>query len=286
MKVESFRILGREIQKDSYGLNNRKKSVYTEYYTTGTNNGKLYRVSEPCFEEGNPVWAATYAYDTYGRPSTVITPAGTTSYTYDGLTTIITSPGDTVSTTMNSTGLAQSITTNGKTVSYTYYSTGAVKTATPQGGQPISMEYDIQGNHTKLTDPDAGVIESFYNGFGELVWTKQNVHHRADSVHLSSDTVLVTHNYAPTTGLLQSIVRTGKSTETTLYTYDPVHKSRVVGIEIPGQHKQSFSYDDHGRVTNVREEVGTKVFERSTEYNAFGRPRREIYPSGYYVLNC
>ncbi|NLO69905.1 MAG: hypothetical protein GX102_02920 [Porphyromonadaceae bacterium] len=39
-------------------------------------------------------------------------------------------------------------------------------------------------------------------------------------------------------------------------------------------------------MTNVREEIGTKVFERSTEYNAFGRPRREIYPSGYYVLNC
>ena len=138
---------------------------------------------------------------------------------------------------------------------------------------------------TKLTDPDAGVIESFYNGFGELVWTKQNVHHRADSAQLSSDTVLITHNYAPTTGLLQSIVRTGKSTETTLYTYDPVHKSRIVGIEIPGQHKQTFSYDAHGRMTKVREEIGTKVFERSAEYNAFGRPRKETYPSGYYVLN-
>lgn len=104
-------------------------------------------------------------------------------------------------------------------------------------------------NINKLTDPDAGVIETKYNGFGELVEEKQKVH--------SNNFLVTTHHFEPTTGQLNSINRNG---EITSYSYDP--QNRVDNIEIAGQHKQVFSYDAFDRVTNIREEIGTKVLNR------------------------
>ena len=75
------------------------------------------------------------------------------SYSYSGLTTQVTSPNTTTVTVENALGETVSQTTNGKKVSYTYYASGAVKAATPEGGAPISMEYDLVGNRTKLTEP-------------------------------------------------------------------------------------------------------------------------------------
>ncbi|MEA4935861.1 MAG: hypothetical protein VB102_04365, partial [Paludibacter sp.] len=38
-------------------------------------------------------------------------------------------------------------------------------------------------------------------------------------------------------------------------------------------------------MTNIREEIGTKVLDRGTEYDALGRVKKETYPSGYYTVN-
>jgi RHS repeat-associated protein len=152
-----------------------------------------------------------------------------------------------------------------------------IKTATPAGGQALSMEYSLHGKRTKLTDPDAGTIETKYNGFGELVEEKQKI-------HSASAWITTTNNYAPTTGLLQSIVRNG---ETTTYAYDSSlgHPGRIQSITLAGQHKQSFTYDDLGRTVNVKEEFDGQACNLGTEYDALGRVKKEIYPSGYYTLN-
>jgi hypothetical protein len=115
------REIRREIRRDSKGLNNKDIYVKTEYLTTGTSTGKVYRVSEPYFSTSSPnSWAATYTYDIYGRTATVTTPMWTTSYGYNSLTATVTTPESTKSTTLNSSGLTQSSTVNGKTVNYTY----------------------------------------------------------------------------------------------------------------------------------------------------------------------
>jgi YD repeat-containing protein len=67
------------------------------------------------------------------------------------------------------------VTNNGKVVTYEYYPSGLVKKCYPYGElsenvQPLQMEYDLQGNRTKLIDPDAGTVVSKYNGLGELQW--------------------------------------------------------------------------------------------------------------------
>jgi RHS repeat-associated protein len=266
---------GREIRNESYGLNQKKIWVDTEYNT----KGQLYRISEPYFANGARTWAATHTYDNYGRIKQTVTPMGTTAYTYSGLTTTVASPAGTSSTETNAAGLVLSQTTNGKKVNFIHYASGLVKRATPESGSAVSMEYDLQGNRTKLTDPDAGIVESQYNGFGELLWERQKVHN-------ANSYVTATYRYAQT-GLLDSIVRQGNTTETTVYSYDgnSGRPRRIKSIEIPGQHKQSFSYDAYDRIINMKEEFDGKIFNQSTTYDVFGRIKRATYPSGYYTDN-
>ncbi|WP_158648321.1 FG-GAP-like repeat-containing protein, partial [Candidatus Symbiothrix dinenymphae] len=185
--------LGRELRSESYGLSKKKIWVDTEYNT----KGQVYRVSEPYFDTGTKTWASTYSYNIYGMIDSIVTPMGTTNYAYLGFTTIVTTPTDTKETTINAAGLVVSETTNEKTVNFTHYASGLVKTATPEGdpklNHELSMEYDLQGNRTKLTDPDAGTITSKYDGWGQLTEEKQKIH--------DNSYVTTSYNYA-TSGLL------------------------------------------------------------------------------------
>lgn len=264
--------LGREVAVQSYGLNDKLVSVFTEY----NGKGQKWRVSEPTFDAVANTWATEYIYDTYGRVESVKTLMGTTRYAYDKRNTTVTTPDGTTTTVLNAEGLTESVTTNGKKVSYSYYASGLPKTTTPEGGEKLEMSYDLQGNRIKLKDPDAGVIRSYYNGFGELVWTKQKVHTAGDSI--------TTTNYYLDDGRLDKIDRNG---EVTSYTYDTDlrHKSRVKSISIAGGHTQSFTYDDFSRVTAVTEKLDGKSWTSQTEYTTYGQVKKEIYPSGYYTFN-
>ena len=258
--------MGKEICSQSYGRNGRLVSVFTEYDTAG----QKYRVSEPTFSSVADTWAATYSYDLFGRPIRVVTPMGNTTTSYTGMSITVNSPDGVTTTLKNTSGQTETVTTNGQSVSYTYHPDGNVASATPAGGEPITMEYDLQGNRIRLTDPDAGVVESYYNGFGDLLWERQKVH---------TDTWITTsHQYADN-GELQQIVR---GDETTSYLYDDHH--RVSSIEIAGKHKQSFCYDDKDQIVELKEEFDGKTFKQKTEYDFFGNVKKEIYPSGYYIL--
>ncbi len=262
-------ILGREMRTESYGLDESTKiCVDTEY----DSKGRLYRTSEPYFSGGSPTWAVTNSYDNYNRITSQQTTMGTVTTNYSGLTTTVTSPDGTKATTVNAAGETVTSTVNGKSVSYTYHPSGLTKTATPEGGIALSMEYDLQGNRTELVDPDAGTITSLYNGFGELVWEKQDIHD-------ADDQITTNYTYLPN-GLLSSISRNG---ETTNYTYDANY--RIESISIANQHSQTFVYDSFDRVTSMSENIQGDIFTTSTTYDDFGRVKKETYPSGFYITN-
>ena len=271
--------LGREIQKESYGLNNKKIIVNTQYYITGTDKGKVYRVSEPHFEGDSFNWAATNGYNpTYGYVEDVLTPLGTAHTALNNLTTTVTTPDGTTIITTNAAGQTLSTSKNGKTVNFAYYASGLVKSSTPEGGQPITMAYNPQGKRIKLIDPDAGFTRNEYNAWGELTKEVQKIHLNQDSI--------VTTNVYKADGRLESINRNG---EITTYTYDTNNKSRVNSIAIAGKHTQTFGFDDLDRVTSVTEDITannvTKSFTSRKEYDALGRIKKEIFPSGYYTVN-
>ena len=66
------------------------------------------------------------------------------------------------------------------------------RAATREGGQAVTMYYDLQGNRTKIIDPDAGTVRNEYNGFGELILEKQKLKAEQDSI-----TTLNTYEAAP-----------------------------------------------------------------------------------------
>ena len=258
----------RELGQKYYGLGGKEITSSKEYDA----KGRLYRISEPYFSGETVTWASTNYYDTYGRLQRSVTPLGTTSYSYSGLTTQVTAPNTTTVTVENALGETVSQTTNGKKVSYSYYASGAVKTATPEGGAPINMEYDLVGNRTKLTDPDAGVITTVYDAWGQLKSETQ-------SIHIGKSPVVTNYTYSK--GLLSKVDRQG---EITNYDYDS--NNRVSGIRMDGKHSQQFAYDRLDRVIKVVENIkNEKTYTTETVYDAFGRIKKEIYPDGYAVNN-
>ncbi|MCL1942160.1 MAG: hypothetical protein FWF54_01225, partial [Candidatus Azobacteroides sp.] len=260
---------GREIRNDSYGLNAKKIMVDTEYDA----KGQVYHVSEPYFENTAKTWAATYIYDDYGRIKSLTTSGGTTAYTYSGLTTTVASPSETRKTTVNSAGWVVEEETGGKKVNFTHYASGSVKTAVPQDGPAVAVEYDLQGNRTKITDPDAGIIETVYDGFGQLKSEKQQV-------HKAGTWITTAYEYLPS-GLLKQKTR---GTEITNYSYDG--NNRLIQTSIAGKHTQNFGYDWLDRIVQVTDVVeNNKTFVTGTEYDPLGRVKKETYPTGYYTWN-
>lgn len=260
--------LGREIQKDTYGLNDKKVTISTQYNP----DGSIYRVSEPKFGNEALTWARTYTYDSYRRPVSVETLMGTINTSYNGATTIVTSPDGVKETTVDEMGQIIVSKTNGKSVGYTYYPSGLMKTVLPEDRMPLSMEYDLQGNRTKLIDPDAGTVLSAYNAWGDILWDRQKV-------HLDKADIVTSYSYH-NNGLLQQISQNGR---TTVYTYD--NQQRLNSVNIVGEHQQEFVYDNFDRAIQLTENIKGQQFIRSTEYDLLGRVKKEIYPSGYYVVN-
>ncbi|MEA4936999.1 MAG: FG-GAP-like repeat-containing protein [Paludibacter sp.] len=268
-----YNAMGQEVMRQTVGLNNNNVYVHTLYRT----DGRVDKISDPTFESNaNAVtkWAQqnfVYNADPFKRVTSVTTSMGNVSYTY-GLTSTTIAPEGTKETTLNGAGQTVTSKVNGKSVAYTYWASGLAKTATPEGGSALLMEYNLQGNRIKLTDPDAGIVLSKYNGFGELIEEKQKIH---DSTQYA-----ITTNTYQANGLLDKIIRNG---ELTSYSYD--QEQKLIKIEISSTNKQEIGYDQFGRIINVKETVGDKIFESKKEFDFYGRIKKEIYPSGYFVTN-
>ncbi|MDR1730417.1 MAG: FG-GAP-like repeat-containing protein, partial [Prevotellaceae bacterium] len=264
----------REIRTDSYGLNRKKILVNTQY----NSKGKVSRIREPYFSDvyTPETWSVEYEYDEFGRPVQMKKPMGTVTTEYDKLTVTVKSPSDTAKTTINQAGWVVEKETNGKKVNFTHYASGLVKTATPEGGTgSIEMEYDLQGNRISIKDPDAGIMESRYDGFGQLSRSSQKVHTDAP------EEVKITYTYLAD-GRLNHTETAGKKTATVRYEYDANNRVQTISQE---DHKQTFTYDNLDRIIKVGEEIDSRSFEHQTSYDALGRVAREIYPTGYYTLN-
>lgn len=261
--------LGREVRKDYYGLENELRSIRTKY----DNKGRLYQVSEPHIGSAPSIWAVTYGYDNYGRKETVTTPSGITSYSYSGLKTTVSSPTGNSETTLNSAGKVIESKVNEKKVTYEYYPTGQIRKAIPEGGPAVEFEYDLLGNRTVIKDPDAGTITSEYNGYGQIL-------NKTHKIHTGQGDSITSYKYSAS-GLIEEVKVHGKITK---YEYDS--KNRIEKIEIPGEHEQSFMYDSNNRPIKITVTIdGSKTYDFKTEYDTYGRVKKEVYPSGFYVSN-
>lgn len=273
--------IGREVKRETKGLNDKTVRMYTTY----NNAGKVEKISNPTFNSyfdplSDP--CSAYFYNSvYGYIDSVANVNGTTRFVYDKLKQTIISPVGISVIKRNSCGQVINSNMNSESVDFVYYPSGLKKSSTPANGQSVTMEYNLQGNRTKITDPDGGVIESKYNGFGELEYEKQKIHNDTSEVVTS----YTYDNSVP--GLVKHINQNNK--ESVDFYYNSLFKNRIDSIEISGKHKKVFSYDNFNRAVAVKEYITengkTKSFEFTKDYDSNGKIKKEKYPSGYYTEN-
>lgn len=278
-----YNAVGKPLYKMKMGHNDRQ--IYTTY--TYYPNGAEKVVSEPYFSTDITTAASQaftsddatlYTYDEYNRPLRVENPEGITVYTYNGLNTTVNTPTVNKAVKLNSSGFTEyerigpalipiaripSFLSLYKSVSYTYYPTGQIKTATPDGGTAVTMEYDLQGNRTKLIDPDAGTITNTYNAFGQVLSRSQNIH--------NSTPVITTYSYESTNGRLLTETTVGDTAMTKTYTYDGIFKNNPYQIKYSVGEYMEYSYDEYGRLRKMCRRNADPMLIRMTDTYQYGK---------------
>ncbi len=256
---------GRELRKEVFGFNQQKIIIDTYYET----NGNLKKVSDPYYSGETPAYTF-YTFDEYGREIKKELPTGDViSSSYSGSDINIVAPNTNIRKSYNSMGEIVKSTDNisNQNVIYSYYPDGLLKSVKPSTGPPVLLEYDLQGNRTKITDADAGVITSKTNGFGDMIWKEDNKGKRTTYIYDSF-------------GRLKSETLSNESTINYSYT----QKNRIKSIS-DDNHAISYQYDTYGRLTQITESVGSEQHTSQIKYDAFGNVSKETYPSGFYITN-
>ena len=275
----------RETKRMTYGLD----VLQPIYQYTTYDDDKLGGKSLPTFstEWYNRKTKESYWYDNYGRVEKILTPSGFITYAYDGKKNKATGTDGMVTITeINDAGQTISVEkyfdkvgSTHKKVNYTYYPSGLIHTTTPDGGATVTMEYDLQGHRTKLTDPDAGETTTEYSAFGNI--TKET--------RKKGSKIITTRYYYLANGLLDRKQINNDLMQEYKYYYDTNILGRLKIINKCAQHNRHFYYDDanknYDRVVKVDETVGVKTYTTSYTHDSYGRQLTETFPTGYATTN-
>jgi RHS repeat-associated protein len=253
--VAYYDVLGREIRKGAKLFDGSMSNIQTDYNA----KGQAYRVSEP-FTSSPSLWNTT-TFDNYGRVLTFTPSVGaSSSYTYSGGVTTVTSNGRTyTTTTTNATGWAASKSDPGGTISYLYKPDGNVKQITAPGSVVTQMTYDAQGNQLTLVDPSAGTTTYTYCGAGEL---------KTQVTPLGTTT-----NYYLTDGRINYYTNPSGT-----YSFAYGTNKLVSAVTSPGSVTRSYTYYSNGKVDEISETIEAGQTNKvKFVYDSYGRVSSKIY---------
>ena len=154
---------------------------------------------------------------------------------------------------------------NGGTLNYTYYPDRQVKTITAPGSITTSMQYDVAGNQTQLTDPSAGTITYTYDGFRQLT-SQQNARSQTTQLTYYSD------------GRINQKISSAEGTTTYYYNLN----AQITSIlNSTTNIKKRFVYDHFGRDSIMVDSIpGTTKFTTKYSFDSYGRLDTITHPSG------
>jgi RHS repeat-associated protein len=214
--------------------------------------------------------STTYAYDNLGRVLSVATPwQATTKYSYHGNTVTVNAPG-TSSTSVNDAWGRPTAIVDGllHTTGYEYAYFGGLHIVRPPGNTPITTERDAFGRVIQETDPDRGLTNIVYDGFGERIGV-------TDGEHTES------YDYDV---LGRMVVKTDEAGQT-IWHYDNPQKGlgRLSDVVNPDGITRSYTYQGLGQggvgqVHSVQLTAGADSVTTTLDYDAFGRLATIAYP--------
>ncbi|MCK9618377.1 MAG: hypothetical protein M0R21_11155, partial [Lentimicrobiaceae bacterium] len=252
---------GQKVKENISGYMNATLTTTYSYYP----DGNLYTTLPPGYETPN-----IYVYYSDGRMHTLTGHNLNMQYSYSGSAVTVTDNISGTTQTRYSDALGNVTNVNGTmgNITYLYYASGKVKQITAVDNI-TAMTYDVFGNQLSLTDPDAGITNYRYNGFGELVYQKdakeQVINCTYDNAgritSKTGDNIDITCSYNETPGrlgLLQSTSRNGVT--------------------------ESYGYDDLCRPVSVTTSGSGKTFVTTNEYNNLGQVSYVHYPTGLSVM--
>lgn len=214
-----------------------------------------------------------YSYDDYGRVKTVVGNNSNVSYSYGYLqSTTTSSVSGTESKTFDGMGNVLSVTkSKGGTVNYAYWDFGKVHTITTGSAVTTMTYYPVTLYQASLNDPDAGLTEYTYNGFGQLLTQKD------------AKNQIITCSYSPA-GQLLSKTGTGINEA---YTYFGTEDRKRLGLLKTVSRDgitESYNYDDFGRPTEASTTGSNNTFTTTYGYNAEKRLGTVTYPTGLSLI--
>ena len=254
---------GTEREQGVKNFNGQFVIVRTDY----DGSGRKTRESEPHFASEQPPWN-TYAYDTYGRLTTLTAFTGQTMQTtYDGLSTTVTDETKSVTTVKDASGRVVQTTDPGGTVKYTYDAHGHLL-KTNYDGHKIRMNYDAMGHKTKLEDPSAGTYRYTHDAFGQLL----------EEVSPKGTT---TYTYDEFGKVLSKKIVGDLTNISEEYTYDPESNqvTQRTGISNQEGYEYTYEYDEYFRLVKTKETNGQASFRHELTYDELGRVATERFRS-------
>lgn len=223
-------------------------------------------------------------YDVLGRPTSVSTPSGTSTYVYDEWSVVATdAEGHTKSQTFNANGnLIQVDEHNGSaiyTTNYNYDELGNLTLLTDAQGNVRSFvydslgrqriqedlhsptatgfrawrsQYDANGNRTRITDPMGQVINYFYDDLNRLIKEDWN----------NDGTFDVVYNHDGGTNGIGYV-------------------SRIIsdGLVV------NFVHDKAGNTNLEVKQMGATSYVTQTVYDLMGRQASVTYPGAFYTVS-
>jgi RHS repeat-associated protein len=130
------------------------------------------------------------------------------------------------------------------------------------------MTYDIAGNRTSMTDPDAGTMTYTYDGLGRI---KSQKDARNQQVNYTYDSY----------GRMQSGPVGGTPLVSNSYGTGSSNKGLLLSASVGNTYQAFYTYDGYGRITAKRCQLpteGSRTFEYT--YNTDGLPATKTYPDG------
>jgi len=175
--------------------------------------------------------------------------------------------------------VVQVIDANNTPVDYTYNSTGDLATTKVNNNLStlISIDYDSQGNKNHIVDPDAGVIDFDYSGFGEIrrqIWQK-------NSPGVTKSMVL---SYDQLGRQIQRVDNPAVGSPTTYtWVWDTKQKGRLTS-ESGNNQTVTYGYDGFSRINTMTTAI-TGFTDRTFtySYDNFSRPTTVTYPNGFKI---
>ncbi|MDR2584998.1 MAG: FG-GAP-like repeat-containing protein, partial [Prevotellaceae bacterium] len=260
-----YNAAGQELRTQSPGFSG---TVVAE--NTYNAKGQLYRSYLPGYGNSSPQYIE-YDYDTFGRLLSETNIGRTTTYSYNGLTTTVTTPnGKTRATTLNLSGLVAGTTDEaGTAVTYTYNSLGK-PVIISAAGDITQITYDDRGFQQSLKDVNiANPIQYVYNAYGQIA--SQTNEQGQTTTYLYDVAGRLTNQTAPERTLTYQYVPSGYGV------------GQIQTILENNSTVRSYAYTPFGQVASIAEKIDGIDYTTGYTYNSYGQLTEKQSPSGMRV---